>query len=245
MSIPLLSYSPSSRNHRVSGYEILGDEQPRIYTAEYLQSSLEMDALIKAAYRQIFHEQQMLDSNRQTCLESQLRTGQITVRDFIRGLAISDAFRRLNYESNNNYRFVQICVQRLLGREVYNEREKLAWSIVLASKGLHRFIDDLVDTEEYMSNFGYNTVPYQRRRILQGHSLGELPFARMARYGEDYRDKLPLPLMRKQVEPFNLQTFLRSSDRDVVLLLLASTLALIVLFSLLTTFGYFPKFGGY
>jgi phycobilisome rod-core linker protein len=244
MPIPLLSYSPSSRNHRVSGYEILGDEQPRIYTAEYLQSSLEMDALIKAAYRQVFHEQQMLDSNRQTCLESQLRTGQITVRDFIRGLAISDAFRRLNYESNNNYRFVQICVQRLLGREVYNEREKLAWSIVLASKGLHRFIDDLVDSEEYMSNFGYNTVPYQRRRILQGHSLGELPFARMARYGEDYRDKLP-SMTKKQVEPFNLQTFLRSSDRDVVLLLLASTLALIVLFSLLTTFGYFPKFGGY
>lgn len=244
MPIPLLSYSPSSRNHRVSGYEILGDEQPRIYTAEYLQSSLEMDALIKAAYRQIFHEQQMLDSNRQTCLESQLRTGQITVRDFIRGLAISDAFRRLNYESNNNYRFVQICVQRLLGREVYNEREKLAWSIVLASKGLHRFIDDLVDSEEYMSNFGYNTVPYQRRRILQGHSLGELPFARMARYGEDYRDKLP-SMTKKQVEPFNLQTFLRSSDRDVVLLLLASTLALIVLFSLLTTFGYLPKFGGY
>ncbi|MDZ7954350.1 phycobilisome rod-core linker polypeptide [Nostoc sp. DedQUE09] len=245
MPIPLLSYSPSSRNHRVSGYEILGDEQPRIYTAEYLQLSLEMDALIKAAYRQIFHEQQMLDSNRQICLESQLRTGQITVRDFIRGLAISDAFRRLNYESNNNYRFVQICVQRLLGREVYNEREKLAWSIVLASKGLHRFIDDLVDSEEYMSNFGYNTVPYQRRRILQGRSLGELPFARMARYGEDYRDKLPLPITKKQVEPFNLQTFLRSSDRDVVLLLLASTLALIVLFSLLTTFGYFPKFGGY
>ncbi|MDZ8065681.1 MAG: phycobilisome rod-core linker polypeptide [Nostoc sp. DedQUE08] len=244
MSIPLLSYSPSSRNHRVSGYEILGDEQPRIHTTEYLQSSLEMDALIKAAYRQIVHKQQMLDSNRQICLESQLRTGQITTRDFIRGLAISDAFRRLNYESNNNYRFVQICVQRLLGREVYNEGEKLAWSIVLASKGLHKFIDDLVDSEEYMSNFGYNTVPYQRRRILQGRSLGELPFARIARYGEDYRNKLLLPMRRKQVEPFNLQTFLRSSNRDVVLLLLASTLALIVLFSLLTTFGYFPKFGG-
>ncbi|MCC5633151.1 phycobilisome rod-core linker polypeptide [Nostoc sphaeroides CHAB 2801] len=245
MAIPLLKYSPSSRNHRVSGYEILGDEQPRIYTGEYLQSSLEMDALIMAAYRQIFHEQQMLDSNRQTCLESQLRTGQITVRDFIRGLAISDTFRRLNYESNNNYRFVQICSQRFLGREVYNEREKLAWSIVLASKGLFRFIDALLDSEEYISNFGYNTVPYQRRRILQGRSIGELPFTRMARYGEDYRDKLLLTRTTKQVEPFNLQTFLRSSNRDVVLLLLASTLALIVLFTLLTTFGYFPKFGGY
>lgn len=245
MTIPLLNYSPSSRNHRVSGYEILGDEQPRIYTAEYLPSSVEMDALIMAAYRQIFHEQQMLDSNRQPFLESQLRNGQITVRDFIRGLAISDAFRRLNYESNNNYRFVQICVQRFLGREVYNEREKLAWSIVLATKGIQGFIDALLDSEEYISNFGYNTVPYQRRRILQGRSQGELPFARMARYGEDYRDKLLLSITRKRVEPFNLQNFLRSSDRDVVLWLLASLLGLIVLFTYLTAFGYLPKFGGY
>ena len=197
MPIPLLNYSPSSRNHRVSGYEILGDEQPRIYTIEHLPSSLEMDVLIMAAYRQIFHEQQMLDSNRQAFLESQLRNRQITVRDFIRGLGISDTFRRLNYESNNNYRFVQICVQRFFGREVYNEREKLAWSIVLATKGIQGFIDALVDSEEYISNFGYNTVPYQRRRILQGRSQGELPFARMARYGEDYRDKLPLPIIRK------------------------------------------------
>ncbi|WP_292775923.1 hypothetical protein [Nostoc sp. NMS9] len=87
-------------------------------------------------------------------------------------------------------------------------------------------------------NFGYNTVPSQRRRILQGRSLRELPFARIARYGEDYPDKLPLSMTRKQVEPFNLQTFLRSSDRDVVSLLLASMLTLIVLFTLLTTFGY-------
>ena len=94
-----------------------------------------MDALISAAYRQIFNEQQLLKSNRQTFLESQLRFGQLSVRDFIRGLATSDPFRQRNYECNNNYRFVQMCVQRILGREVYSDREKLAWSIVLATKG--------------------------------------------------------------------------------------------------------------
>ncbi|OLP19369.1 phycobilisome rod-core linker polypeptide CpcG [Leptolyngbya sp. 'hensonii'] len=195
MSIPLLEYEPLSRNHRVEGFEVPGDEQPRIYTTSNLLSPVDMDVLIQAAYRQIYNEQQMLAYHRQRFLESQLRVGQITVKDFIRGLATSDSFRRLVYESNNNYRCVEICIQRILGRSVYNNQEKLAWSIVLATKGLQSFIDALLSSEEYLDNFGDNTVPYQRRRILPQRTQGELPFARMARYGTDYRDKLPKPIL--------------------------------------------------
>ncbi len=187
MSIPLLEYAPKCQNHRVTGYEIPGEEQPKIYTSENLLSGAEMDDLIDAAYRQVFHEQQMLRSNRQRELESQLRNGQITVRDFIQGLVLSEPFRRRNYEVNNNYRFVQMCVQRLLGRDVYQEQEKLAWSFVLATSGLQGFVDALLDSEEYMNNFGYDTVPYQRRRILPQRVSGELPFERMPRYGADHR----------------------------------------------------------
>ena len=190
MAIPLLEYTPTSQNQRVTSYEIPGEEQPYIFTTENVLSSLEMDSLIGAAYRQIFNEQQMLAFNRQKNLESQLRNGHITVRDFIRGLVLSDPFRRRNYEPNNNYRFVQMCVQRILGREVYSEREKIAWSIVLANQGVQGFIDELLNTEEYLSNFGFDTVPYQRRRILPQRTQGELPFARMPRYGADYRAQL-------------------------------------------------------
>jgi phycobilisome rod-core linker protein len=190
MSLPTLSYSLSSQNQRVPGYEIPGDEHPRIYSTENLLSASEMDELIRAAYRQIFHEQQMLKSTRQTCLESQLRSGQITVKQFIGGLATSDPFRRLNYDSNNNYRFVQLCVQRILGREVFNEREKLAWSTILATQGLKKFIALLLDSQEYQDNFNDFTVPYQRRRILPQRELGALPFARIARYGDSYRQQL-------------------------------------------------------
>jgi hypothetical protein len=45
---------------------------------------LDIDALISAAYRQFFHEQQMLKSNRQTLLESQLQGGLISVKGFVR-----------------------------------------------------------------------------------------------------------------------------------------------------------------
>lgn len=241
MPIPLLEYAPLSQNHRVAGFEIPGDEQPRIYTTENLLAASDMDMLIMAAYRQIFNEQQMLDSYRQRFLESQLRAGQITARDFIRGLVMSDSFRRLIYDSNNNYRFVEICVQRLLGRNVYSDREKLAWSTVLATKGLQGLIDALINTEEYLSNFGYDTVPYQRRRILPQHAQGELPFARMARYGEDYRNKLPLPRrpirpiptgIFDEFEPFNLYTFIQRADWKTSFSLIGFFITLAILFVL-------------
>jgi len=228
MPLPLLEYSPASQNHRVAGFEVPGDEQPRIYTTDDLLSTSEMDGLIVAAYRQIFHEQQMMVSNRQIFLESQLKARQITVKEFIRGLVLSDSFRRLNYDANNNYRFVELCVQRVLGRQIYSEREKLAWSIVLATKGLQGFITDLLNSEEYASNFGDNIVPYQRRRILPQRTQGDLPFERMARYGTSYRDKLPRSSryagvstdradgLFKQFEPFDFETFLRRANWPVV-----------------------------
>jgi phycobilisome rod-core linker protein len=191
MSLPLLAYAPRSQNQRVAAFEIPGDEQPRIFTTESIRSSSDLDTLILAAYRQICNEQQMLASHRHRFLESKLRAGQITVRDFIRGLATSGSFRDLVYDNNNNYRFVQICVQRILGRNVYHDREKMAWSIVLATKGLNGFIDDLLGSDEYQTNFGEHTVPYQRRRILPQHSQGELPFSQMARYDEYHLAQIP------------------------------------------------------
>jgi phycobilisome rod-core linker protein len=190
MTLPLLSYAPSSQNQRVTGYEVPGDEQPHIYTTSTVLSPIEMDALITSAYRQIFNEQQILVSNRQKLLESQLKFGLITVREFIQGLATSSVFRERNYDPNSNYRVVQLCVQRILGRDVYSDREKLAWSTVLATKGLNGFVDALVNSDEYLENFGDNTVPYQRRRILPQRAQGDLPFSRIPRYGADYRQKL-------------------------------------------------------
>ena len=89
-----------------------------------MKEGSDIDEIIWACYRQIFNEQQIIKHHRQTALESQLSSGQITVREFIRGLLLADSFRRLNYESNNNYRFVEMCIQRVLGRNDYNNQEK-------------------------------------------------------------------------------------------------------------------------
>ncbi|MEM1425737.1 MAG: phycobilisome rod-core linker polypeptide [Cyanobacteria bacterium P01_H01_bin.130] len=190
MTLPLLTYPPSSRNHRVNGFEVPGEESAGAPSVDSRLDPGDIDRVISAAYRQIFNEQQLLSFNRQTELESQLRNGQISVREFIQGLATSPVFRERNYDCSNNYRFARLCVQRILGREVYGQREELAWSIVLATKGLQGFINDLVNSDEYEENFGDSVVPFQRRRILPQRSEGELPIARMPRYGADYRQKL-------------------------------------------------------
>lgn len=191
MAIPLLAYSPTCPNQRV---DALGapDDEAIIYSTDNQYSPTEMGDLINAAYRQIFFHAFRWD--RETILESQLRNRQITVRDFIRGLLLSNTFIDSFYNKNSNYRFVEHCVQKVLGRKVYNEAEKIAWSAVVMTKGVKGFVDDLLNSEEYIENFGENTVPYHRRRTLPSRTLGETPFnITSPRYDGYYRAKLGFP----------------------------------------------------
>ena len=185
MSIPLLDYKPSSQNQRVEGYEVPGEDTPWIYRIEDCANPNDVLELINAAYRQVLSEHQILQFNRQVQLESQLKNRSITVRDFVRGLAKSDAFCNLVVETNSNYRVVELCLKRLLGRSPYNKDEEIAWSIKIATLGWGSFVDALIDSEEYRSSFGDNTVPYQRRRYKDRPINLVTP-----RYGNYWRDKL-------------------------------------------------------
>jgi phycobilisome rod-core linker protein len=203
MSIPLLEYAPSTQNSRISGYEVGGDEQPRVFSTDNLLSSNQIGDLIEAAYRQIFFH--AFAADREKFLESQLRSGQITVRDFIRGLCLSNTFTNSFYNLNSNYRFVEHCVQKVLGRDVYSKAETIAWSIVVATKGRSGFINDLLNSNEYLENFGDNIVPFQRRRVLPS-GASALPFnIQSPRYDEYYRGKFGFPKISWQVTPRSSQ----------------------------------------
>lgn len=165
MSIPLLEVTPTTQNQRVEGYQVPNDDDRQIYRINEISSDADINELIWAGYRQIFSEQLILQTYRQTFLESQLKNRAITVRDFIRGLGKSEVYRELVGETNSNYRLVDITFKRFLGRATYNKDEQIAWSIVIATKGLSGFIDAVVDSDEYRQNFGDGTVPYQRRRF--------------------------------------------------------------------------------
>ena len=191
MAIPLLAYAPSCPNQRV---DALGarDDEAIIYSTDDLYSPTDMGNLINAAYRQIFFHAFKWD--REIILESQLRNRQITVRDFIRGLLLSNTFIDSFYNKNSNYRFVEHCVQKVLGRKVYSNAEKIAWSAIVMTKGVKGFVDELLNSDEYLENFGENTVPYHRRRILPSRATGEIPFnITTPRYDAYYRNQLGFP----------------------------------------------------
>ena len=184
MSVPLLEVTPTTQNQRVEGYEVPDEDDPKIYRLTDATDETGIQDLIWAGYRQIFSEHLILESYRQQYLESQLRNRAITIRDFIRGLGKSEVYRRLVGETNSNYRLVDISFKRFLGRATYNKDEQIAWSIVVATKGLPGFIDAIVDSDEYRQNFGDNIVPYQRRRY------NERPFNLVnPRYGSYWRDR--------------------------------------------------------
>lgn len=99
MSLPLLSYPLETQNSRVSN--LAGDKST---VKGSLQGSAgagsdgargSIDALIETAYRQIFFH--AMRSDREPFLESQLRAGNITTRDFIldHGLQIVMGIHRL------------------------------------------------------------------------------------------------------------------------------------------------------
>jgi phycobilisome rod-core linker protein len=191
VAIPLLNYSPASQNQRVEAFGAQ-DSDYTIFSTDNVFSPSEMGDLINAAYRQIFFH--AFKHDREIALESQLRNRQITVRDFIRGLLLSNTFIDSFYDKNSNYRFVEHCVEKVLGRKVYNEREKIAWSAVVMTKGIKGFVDELLGSEEYLENFGENIVPYQRRRILPSRASGEIFFnITSPRYDAYHRNQLGFP----------------------------------------------------
>ncbi|MGD1856124.1 MAG: phycobilisome rod-core linker polypeptide [Leptolyngbyaceae cyanobacterium] len=202
MALPLLAYAPSCPNQRV---DALGarDDETIVYSTDDLFSPIEIGELINAAYRQIFFH--AFDCDREIVLESQLRNRQITVRDFIRGLLLSKTFIDSFYAKNSNYRFVKHCIEKVLGRQPYSEAEKITWSAVVMTQGVKGFVDALLDSDEYIENFGENTVPYHRRRLLPGRTVGETPFnITSPRYDEYHRNQLgfPKPIWQEAVRGF-------------------------------------------
>ena len=190
MALPLLAAKPITQNARVNNFAVGGDEAPR--------TQVDVDEQIESAYRQIFFHAFKVD--REPMLEMQLRNGDINTREFVRGLLLSRKFREGFYRCNSNYQVVEQIVGRVLGRDVHGDQERIAWSIVIANQGLEGLVDALLNSPEYLANFGLDTVPYQRSRVLAGHGRTQLPFNQKApRYNAYWRD---ISARRAPANPF-------------------------------------------
>jgi phycobilisome rod-core linker protein len=180
MSIPPKNFTTSTQNSRVEGVS----NQDLEFNIEN-----ESEKLIRKCYRQVFFHQ--LEKDREVYLESQLRNQSITVRDFMRGLFLSERFRRGYIECNNNYRLAEQVIAKALGRKIFNGAEGLALSVIIAEKGFNYFIDYVLDSDEYMNRFGYDIPPSEVSRILPGREKGSVPlYQQYPRYGFEWQKKL-------------------------------------------------------
>jgi phycocyanin-associated rod linker protein len=127
----------------------------------------DLQAVFRAAYRQVLGNDYVMKSERLTAAESQLRQGNISVRDFVRAIAKSDLYKSKFFYPNSNQRFVELNFKHLLGRPPHDEAELGYHTGLCEEKGYDAEIDSHIDSIEYESNFGNNVVPYYRGFLVE------------------------------------------------------------------------------
>ena len=126
-------------------------------------SELEKQAVIKAAYRQIF-ERDITRAYSQSIsyLESQVKNGTISMKEFVRRLTKSPLYRQQFFEPFINSRALELAFRHILGRGPSSREEVQEYFSIVSDGGLPALVDALVDSQEYADYFGEETVPYLR-----------------------------------------------------------------------------------
>jgi phycoerythrin-associated linker protein len=122
-------------------------------------SEEDLQAVIRAAYRQVLGNAHVMESQRLTSAESQLRNGDITVRGFVSAIAQSDLYRSLFFETSSPYRFIELNFKHLMGRAPQDQAEISEHVQRYNNDGYAADINSYIDSEEYAANFGENMVP--------------------------------------------------------------------------------------
>ncbi|MEO1148485.1 MAG: phycobilisome rod-core linker polypeptide [Cyanobacteria bacterium J06638_22] len=137
-------------------------------------SDVEADVVIRAVYRQVLGNAHVMESERLTTAESQLKLGNLSVREFVRQLAKSELYRSRFFDNCYRYRTIELNFKHLLGRAPDNLGEMRYHSTVLDEVGFEADIDTYLDSDEYQTVFGEDIVPYYRGyRTQPGQSMLE------------------------------------------------------------------------
>ncbi|GAB4528358.1 MAG: phycobilisome rod-core linker polypeptide [Pleurocapsa sp.] len=126
-------------------------------------STIEKQSVIKAAYRQIF-ERDITRAYSQSIsyLESQVKNGDISMKEFVRRLCKSPLYRKQFFEPFINSRALELAFRHILGRGPSSREEVQNYFSIVSDGGLAALVDALVDSQEYADYFGEETVPYIR-----------------------------------------------------------------------------------
>jgi len=126
-------------------------------------STLEKQAVVKAAYRQVFERDiTRAYSLNISDLESKVKNGEISMKEFIRRLCKSPLYRKNFFEPYINSRALELAFRHILGRAPSSREEVQQYFAIVSKGGLAALVDALVNSKEYADYFGEETVPYLR-----------------------------------------------------------------------------------
>ncbi len=148
----------------------------QVYRRTTGASAGEQQQLIRAIYRQILEREQPAGSTLNN-EESRLKNGEITVKEFIRSLVRSEIWRRSFYNPWPNTKVVEFLHKQVLGRPPTSQAEIIAVHGTLSRQGLGAAVDQILNTEEYRTLFGQDTVPYPRYKSAPEQGFTARTFA--------------------------------------------------------------------
>jgi phycoerythrin-associated linker protein len=127
----------------------------------------DLQAVIRAVYRQVLGNAHVFDSQRLTSAESQFRNSDISVAGFVRTVAQSELYRSLFFENSSPYRFVELNFKHLLGRAPQDQTEISEHVQIYNTHGYEAEINSYIASDEYVTSFGENVVPSARGNRTQ------------------------------------------------------------------------------
>ncbi|PSB04324.1 phycobilisome linker polypeptide [Merismopedia glauca] len=142
------------------GTSAFSDTSPVELRPNFSQS--DANQVINAVYRQLLGNDYVMASERLVSAESLLRNGNITVRDFVTLVAKSELYKQKFLYNNFQTRVIELNSKHLLGRAPYDESEVIEHLDRYQNQGFDADIDSYTNSEEYINNFGDNTVPFYR-----------------------------------------------------------------------------------
>ena len=162
----------------------LGQREQEIFQRCPGDTADTINGLIRATYRQVMGNPHLMESERAMSAESKFAEGYLSTRELVRALALSPEYSRRFFETNAPYRFVELNFKHLLGRAPVSQAELSEHIQILANDGYEAEINSYLDSAEYQSTFGEDTVPYMRISTEQGRS--QLAFNRHLSLAEGF-----------------------------------------------------------
>lgn len=129
--------------------------------------SSEYEELIQGAYRQIFGNAYVMESERAEMAkaESEFRDGRLSMKEFCRVLAKSYQYKKRFFDGRPLYGAIELNFKHFLGRTPDGLEQYRAKSAVYDSQGYEAFVDAFFDDGEYDLAFDEWCAPFMRGHL--------------------------------------------------------------------------------